>query len=714
MEILKKHDQRAPEPSTAISNEQFQPYLSQENRIHTLKKSQTFHSGDFYKVRKSKTNNFWNSTFIFHPNHAFRVIWDLIILACLLYLVISIPVFIFFVIQVEGDWIYVEFVVQILFVMDIFVTVNTGYFYKGALVMIRTMMAKQYAERWLFLDLMSSFPWVWLLTGSVFEDQQISFSETKNSFSSIKLSRLVRFLKLLKVFKMEKILLDIDDYFKTQLASIWFLFIKLFSRVILIAHWAACLFFYVSLTNMTKRNQNWLIDFQEDVESGIPKMEFYVTSMYWAITTMVSVGYGDFHPISIVEKLYGIFSMVCLSAMFVNIIGNLSSLISEANAREDRYRFTVQAVNRYMKKKNLPSEIQFRVRSYLDYTHEVNNDYDYDEQNILDIFSGPLKDEIYQHLHGHVIKSCILFTSGLFSRELVIHLPRLLTYQAYAAEDQIFEEGETSRTLYFIMSGEVEVYHPTSKVCYTNLEADEYFGEIGFLIGAPRCAAVKSTRFTEVFSMTFYRFYDILCTNPEDDKSLMMIAKKCLTMDYTYIHISCYLCKMMGHVAARCKNLIFNLDQEHTRNIWLEGRKIRGRKIPFHPENQLDKRGHKARQVFAGCFNDRDTAFSRYKGHESLMRKVENYYIENSMETGESPHLFDKTRKEDIKSKRRFSVIYQITESDEENIEDTVRQPIFDMSLLGNSIRIDSSKIPEASLIGSSIRDDDTRSEIKD
>ncbi|CAG9320570.1 unnamed protein product [Blepharisma stoltei] len=94
--------------------------------------------------------------------------------------------------------------------------------------------------------------------------------------------------------------------------------------------------------------------------------------------------------------------------------------------------------------------------------HEVGVDYEHDEQNIIDLSSGPLKDEIYDHFHWHVIKSCILFNSGIFSKELVIHIPRLLTYQAYASEDSIFEEEEeeeeASRSLYFIMSGEVEVY----------------------------------------------------------------------------------------------------------------------------------------------------------------------------------------------------------------------------------------------------------------
>ncbi|CAG9320522.1 unnamed protein product [Blepharisma stoltei] len=711
MEMIKKHDQKTPDSSTLISNEQSQPPLTHEDRIHTLKKLQSLHSSNFYIFHESKIKESWDTAFIFHPNRYFRIIWDILILCCTLYLAISIPVFLFFVIPVEDEWVYIEFAVQIMFILDIFVSLNTGYFYKGALVMIRTMMAKHYLEKWLFLDLLSSFPWVWLVTGSVFENEKIAFEENTNTFNSIKFSRIIRLLKLLKFLKMEKVIVDIEDYFKNQLASIWFLFIKLLSRVLLIAHWAACLFFYVSYTNITKQSDNWLMNYQILVEDEVSKTEFYISSMYWAITTMVSVGYGDLHPISTVERFYGIFAMVCLSATFVNIIGNLSSLISAASAKEDKYRIMIQAINRYMKKKKLSTDLQFRVRSYIDYMHEVDVDYEYDEQNIIDLFSGPLKDEIYDHLHGHVIKSCILFNSGIFSKELVIHLPRLLTYQAYAPEDSIFEEGEASRSLYFIMSGEVEVYHPTSKACYTTLGHDKYFGEIGFLVNAPRCASVKSMSFTEVFLMSFQRFYEVLCVNPEDDKALILLEKKCKDMDYSSIYVSCYLCKTLGHVAARCKSLIFNLDQEHTRNVWLEGRKMRGRKIPVNPEELVNRRNNRIREGFYGSFNDKFAALNRYKDHEALIRKVEDYYID--METPSSANLFRKVRQEEWQSMRQFSGIYKITESDEESVEETVRQPTFDVSLMGNSMRVDPSKPFEISIIGeSSRRDDDTRSEI--
>lgn len=684
MDFMQIPEPNSPYTSTVVSQEASNQPLNIDDRIHTLRKIRTLDTSGFYSLDTVTKQRKWHARFILHPNHGFLIVWDLIIFSCILYLAISIPVFLCFLIPVEGIWVYLEFAIQILYIFDIIVSLNTGFFNKGGLIMIRSQIARHYVKNWLFADLMSSFPFVWMLTGNVFGAEIIDESLDKKYLLALKLPRMIRLLKLLKIYKMKKIVLDIEDFFRNHLASIWFLFMKLFSRVLIIAHWAACLFYYVAYTNLDRNQVNWLIDFEANEENNISKSEFYVTSMYWAITTMVSVGYGDFHPLSTTERFFGIFSMACLSSMFAFIIGNLSSLISAANSKENNYRDMISSVNKYMKKKKLPRELQYRVRSYIDYMHESDNGVEYDEDNILSLFSSRLKDEIYECLHGHVIKSCVLFSTGYFTKELIIHLPRLLNYQAYAPVDSIFEEGEASRTLYFIVSGEVEVFHPTSRSSYAVLGAEKYFGEIGFFIGSPRCASVKSLKFTEMFLMGYSRFYDILVINPEDEAALNSLASQCKDMDYSSIYIACYLCKKLGHVAARCKSLIFNLDQEHTKNVWLEERRVKGHKIPWPSETETPKRNRKAKHGFYGSFNDKIAAIKRYKRHDTLKRKVDKYYEEEFKGLGIGADIKQKL----YQTYRQFSSIYKITESDEEEKEE-IRSPIFDISLIGNSFKED-------------------------
>lgn len=82
---------------------------------------------------------------------------------------------------------------------------------------------------------------------------------------------------------------------------------------------------------------------------------------------MTTVGYGDIVPKTLNEKIYAMFSMIVACGVFAYTVGSIGSLVSKQNAVENAYREQVVAVNRYMRKKDLPHDLQFRVRRYLEY-----------------------------------------------------------------------------------------------------------------------------------------------------------------------------------------------------------------------------------------------------------------------------------------------------------------------------------------------------------
>lgn len=66
--------------------------------------------------------------------------------------------------------------------------------------------------------------------------------------------------------------------------------IKLVSLILFLAHYVACAFYGITLLN-TSHSESWA-----DSEVDSTWHEKYVSSLYWTIVTMTTLGYGDITP----------------------------------------------------------------------------------------------------------------------------------------------------------------------------------------------------------------------------------------------------------------------------------------------------------------------------------------------------------------------------------------------------------------------------------
>jgi hypothetical protein len=102
----------------------------------------------------------------------------------------------------------------------------------------------------------------------------------------MKVFRLVKLVRMSRMLRLSEALRKLEDVAgRATLRMATFL-----SAVLLLLHWAACLFYFVADSAEQDGETTWI------EKAGIenePLMARYVTALYWSVTSMSTVGYGE-------------------------------------------------------------------------------------------------------------------------------------------------------------------------------------------------------------------------------------------------------------------------------------------------------------------------------------------------------------------------------------------------------------------------------------
>lgn len=94
-------------------------------------------------------------------------------LLAILYQSIVVPYRLCFNVEAKGGIAIFETIIDVIFILDILVSFNTGFYLKGYLVMKRRDIVFNYLTTWFFIDLIASFPYSWFFSLAGAGDQAI-------------------------------------------------------------------------------------------------------------------------------------------------------------------------------------------------------------------------------------------------------------------------------------------------------------------------------------------------------------------------------------------------------------------------------------------------------------------------------------------------------------------------------------------------------------
>jgi hypothetical protein len=228
-----------------------------------------------------------------------------------------------------------------------------------------------------------------------------------------------------------------------------------------------------------------------------PVHNTYLRSLYYCVTTLATVGYGDITPQTDLEMLFAVVIMALGVGMYGYVIGNMAHVIANLHPSRARYVETMERINAFMEYRTVPGALQNRIREYHRYRWEKR--LGFDESAIVDDLPPSLRAEVSLFLKRDVIEKVPLFRGA--SADLISEIALAMRPLVYLPGDYVFRVGDPGKEMFFIGRGTVEILGQDDVTVQATLGDGQFFGEVALVKGQPRNASVRALGYCDLYAL---------------------------------------------------------------------------------------------------------------------------------------------------------------------------------------------------------------------
>ncbi|KAL3066444.1 hypothetical protein OYC64_016404 [Pagothenia borchgrevinki] len=427
----------------------------------------------------------------------FKTTWDWVILILTFYTAIMVPYNVSFKTKQNNvTWLVVDSIVDVIFLVDIVLNFHTTFVGPaGEVISDPKLIRMNYVKTWFVIDLLSCLPY-----------------DVINAFENVDegISSLFSSLKVVRLLRLGRVARKLDHYIEYG-AAVLVLLVCVFG---LAAHWLACIWYSIGDYEVIDEDTNsvrmdsWLFLLGETVgtpyrfnasgsgrwEGGPSKDSVYITSLYFTMTSLTSIGFGNIAPNTDGEKIFAVAMMMIGSLLYATIFGNVTTIFQQMYANTNRYHEMLNSVRDFLKLYQVPKGLSERVMDYIVSTWSMSRGID--TEKVLQICPKDMRADICVHLNRKVFKEHPAFrlASDGCLRALAMEFQTVHS----APGDLIFHAGESVDTLCFVVSGSLEVIQDEEVVAI--LGKGDVFGDVFWkeMTLAQSCANVRALTYCDL------------------------------------------------------------------------------------------------------------------------------------------------------------------------------------------------------------------------
>ncbi|XP_078266715.1 cyclic nucleotide-gated channel rod photoreceptor subunit alpha [Rhinoraja longicauda] len=407
-------------------------------------------------------------------------------------------------------WFTLDYVSDVIYIMDMLFRTRTGYLEQGLLVHDENKLRENYFYTLqLKLDVFSLIP------------TDILYFLFGLKYPEIRLNRLSRIGRMFEFVSRTETRTNYPNIFRIS---------NLVMYIIIIIHWNACVYYSISKA-IGFGTDTWVYpDVSIPEFSRLPRK--YIYSLYWSTLTLTTIGETP-PPVLDSEYFFVVGDFLVGVLIFATIVGNVGSMISNMNAARAEFQSRIDAIKQYMHFRKVSKDLEKRVIKWFDYLW--TNKKAVDEREVLKYIPDKLRAEIAINVHLETLKKVRIFADC--EAGLLVELVLKLRPQVYSPDDYICRKGDIGREMYIIKEGKLAVVADDGITQFVVLSDGSYFGEISILnikgskAGNRRTANIKSIGYSDLFCLSKDDLMEALTEYPDAKAMLEEKGKQILMKD---------------------------------------------------------------------------------------------------------------------------------------------------------------------------------------